>query len=129
MLMYHGTADVLIPSIKAKGLIPGFSEGGDAWAHKHGRGFERYRESETRNGVYLVPHIDDAEQFAQLAREMHPGSTPVVLTVHVPDPNKLLEDTAADYYHARIYPDTIPPSNIKHVRPVEAKASRIGITK
>lgn len=80
--LYHGTSSVNLDCIKAIGLVPGRSHGGDAWASEHHWGLAA-KSAQRTPSVFLSDYIAHAEDFARLAVD-EVGGDPVVIALHIP---------------------------------------------
>jgi len=114
---YHGTADVLIPSIKTEGLIPGKGKGADAWSELHTGQPANVGFRAAKPGVYIAGK-EQAEQFAKLAAEVNPGSKPVLIKLAIPSTIKLERDERMPFWNASVVHAPIPPQYIVDVEPV-----------
>jgi hypothetical protein len=104
LTFYHGTADKAVKAILKRGIVPHGGEGADTWFQWHGGSMQKLmvppgfpgaaRLNEERLGsVYISDEKEAAEQFANAAAEVHPGSGATVLKVTIP------ADRVADVVH------------------------------
>ncbi len=94
-VLYHGTSTEAVNSILRDGLIPGKSEGADAWAKKNGWGVIVGAAEGKQMSIYMTGNIKRAMYYADLAAKQrgwnpianeNPG---VVLEIRIPKNSKV----------------------------------------
>jgi 8-oxo-dGTP pyrophosphatase MutT (NUDIX family) len=104
LTFYHGTADKAVKAILKRGIVPHGGEGADTWFQWHGGSMQKLMvppgfpgaarlNKERLGSVYISDEKEAAEQFANAAAEVHPGSGATVLKLTIP------ADRVADVVH------------------------------
>jgi DNA topoisomerase-1 len=127
-IFFHGTSSQAAEKIMKEGLIPKGSKGADAWLLEVAHDDISSMQLDDRElSVFITQQFGTAEEYADYAAEVNPGSKAVVLRVDVPksELSKLTVDefsadpTGADVY----YKGAIPKKWISVVSRVEKMKS------
>lgn len=110
---FHGTSSDALDGIAKNGLVPLAHSGADA---AYPTFQQKWQVGDRKSSIYVTDDFYNAQMFADITSQSHPGTTPVILAVDVPREvvSKFVEDEAfheGDYGAASIVPGhAIKPS-------------------
>lgn len=117
IVVYHGTSQAAVDSIKREGLKPKGGKGADEWAAMHGMktAHQQFTSGDRRMSVYFANSRQSALSFAQLAAEVR-NSKPAMFEVDLPisEASKVKMDEAGEAGMLR-YNGEIKPEWLKEV--------------
>jgi DNA topoisomerase-1 len=106
-MYFHGTSSQAADKILSEGLIPKGSKGADEWLLKEsGESWETAQIDDREVAVFITRNFYTAEEYADHAKEINPGSKAVVLRVDVPksaESNLSFDEFSADPTGADVY--------------------------